>query len=219
MNIPPLTVQAVLFDMDGLMINSEQLVYEIMRDYYGADFPIEFYTQLIGISDAESQTLLRDGYPDRYLDTNQLMQEYNRRIEAGHLQAKPGLIALLDTLDLFGIPKAVASSNKLPPIERCLQSIGVRDRFEVIVCDGMGARCKPAPDLFLRAAELLRQPPQHCLVLEDSAAGIRAGHAAECPVIMVPDLFQPTQEIEKLCHAVVPSLFVVNEFILRLYSY
>ena len=112
---------------------------------------------------------------------------------------KKGLDELLAYLKGRGLPMAIGSSTKSPLVKRNLNMAGVAGYFSQIAAGEMVTRCKPAPELFLLAAKLLDLPPQNCLVLEDSFNGVRAGRAAGCITVMVPDLSAPTQEILALC--------------------
>lgn len=211
-------IKCVIFDMDGLMVDSERLTYMIMRDYYrtaDTDFTLDYYKTLIGISIDETCDKLIEDYPHQPLNIDGFRDIYVQCVADGQLCVKPGLYELLDHLDTLHIPKAVASSNTSDAIDYSLQHIGVLKRFSVIICDGMVARCKPAPDLFLKAAQLLGFAPKNCLVLEDSEAGVRAAHAAGCPVIMIPDLIQPSGEIAAMCCAVCDSLSDVIPIIIK----
>ncbi len=198
-------LSAVLFDMDGLLVDSETLSYEIFRELAaekGFQLTREQYCTLIGQSqDVCTQKLDRllpgcDG-ADLYRKFHPL---FFQAIQSGRLQLKPGALELLDACEARGIKKAVVSSNLESYVRNHLNVTGVADRFDAIVHDGMAAQAKPAPDLFLKGAQLLGvQNPADCLVLEDSYAGVRAGHAAGMRVIVVPDMIEPNEEILSMC--------------------
>lgn len=204
----------VIFDMDGLIIDSERLAFEVLRDHlreFGEDLSVDFFLELTGISDSESNELLKHRYKDLPFCLAEIKLEYARRVAAGMLKAKPGVFELLDKLEALGVRKCIGSSNIMEAIESNLNVVSLAGRFEFFVCDGVVELCKPSPDIFLKAAEMFCAPPSECLVLEDSLNGILAAEAAGCPVIMIPDLMTPTTEISQKCLGVYGSLLDVAE--------
>lgn len=205
-------VRAVVFDMDGLLLNTESLAnaaLHLAAESLGLDMPQSFCFQLIGVPADGCRRLLferfgPDAPADRFfaLAGEQLMAQIDR----GLLGLRPGAAALLAHLDACGVPRAVATSSARHKTEHHLRAAGIIDRFDAIVTRDDVMRGKPHPDLFLRAAELLGVPPASCLALEDSHNGVRAAHAAGMPVIMVPDLLPATDEMRTACHAVLDSL-------------
>src|SRR6266446_7381141 len=127
---------------------------------------------------------------------------------------KLGALELLDTLDQFGLPRAIATSSSRRTVERHLTAHNLMRRFEEIVAHGDYDRGKPAPDPFLKAAERLGVEPRLCLALEDSHNGIRSASSAGMMTIMVPDLLEPTDEIRGLCDFVVRDLHEARSLIL-----
>jgi len=204
----------VIFDMDGLMIDSELLMFEVFRDYLSQTEPpltMDFFQHVIGKSTAEGNVLLENRYPGVAFDEAVLLDMYTRCIDEGRLKIKPGLYELLDTLDRLGVKKSIASSNILEIIELCLAPLGLLERFDFIVCDGMVEKCKPAPDLHLEAARLMGAKPEDCLILEDSEPGVCAGLAAGGKVIAIPDIIPIPERYAKKCYAVLDSLHDVNK--------
>jgi HAD superfamily hydrolase (TIGR01509 family) len=203
---------AVIFDMDGLMLDTETLAREAwfntMRTF-GIALTDEIYLQVLGTTGARTRQIFQEAYGagipiDAMYDHKQ--KYIDDAIAQGRIAAKPGLVALLNHLDANGIPKAVGSSTVRALVMKKLKAAGVRDRFEVIVGGDEVQHGKPAPDIFLKCAELLNVPPANCLVLEDSDNGIRAAHSAGMQCIMVPDLKPPADDVRLLANAVVGSL-------------
>jgi HAD superfamily hydrolase (TIGR01509 family) len=130
------------------------------------------------------------------------------------LALKPGALELLDTLDQFRLPRAIATSSSRRTVERHLTAHNLMGRFEEIVAHGDYDRGKPAPDPFLKAAERLGVEPRLCLALEASHNGIRSASSAGMMTVMVPDLLEPTDEIRALCIFVARDLHDVRRLIL-----
>ena len=128
---------------------------------------------------------------------------------------KKGLKELLATLEDMGLPRIVASSSPRNMIEMNLQTTGTVRYFHDVVSGTEVAHSKPAPDTFLLAAEKLHLDPHICLVLEDSFNGVRAGRAAGCVTVMVPDLMQPTEEITKLYDRKCSDLLEVRDLLIE----
>ena len=144
--------------------------------------------------------------PQKLLDAVWAMAD--ERFARG-VPCKPGLKELLAYLEEKGLPRIVASSSPRNMIEMNLQTTGVARYFHDVVCGTDVARSKPDPAIFLEAARRLDLDPRACLVLEDSFNGVRAGAAAGAVTVMVPDLAQPTEEIQKLYTRCCKDLFEV----------
>ena len=127
-------------------------------------------------------------------------------IEQHGVESKPGIVELLDALDARGIPAAITSSSPTERIEHHLGSLNLLHRFAAICSGHQVPRGKPFPDIYLQGAASLRLPPESCLALEDSPAGILAAYRAGCAAVMIPDLDQPEDETEKLLYAKADSL-------------
>lgn len=210
---------AVLFDMDGLMLDTERLLYaawqRAMADY-GYQASEEVFLASLGTTVAATNQLLRAAYgPDFPLEaTNGRTGDYVwEEVDDRGAPLKPGLLALLDYLEAQDIPKAVASSSERATIDRLLGSAGLLARFPVTVAGDEVVHGKPAPDIFLLAARRLGVDPAQCLVLEDSEPGARAAHAAGMAVIIVPDLKSPSDEVARLAAAVLPDLHAVQDWL------
>lgn len=204
--------QALIFDMDGLMLDSEPLYQQAWQAAaQELEFTLEddLYLSLVGRSSAEADRMFVQTYGDQFP-----VQEFNQRwdehwrslIRRQGVKLQPGLLKLLDWVEQQGIPKAVGTSSNTTEAELCLQLAGIRDRFPTLVTVDQVNAGKPAPDIFLAAASQLGMPPSQCLVLEDSNAGVQAAEAAGMAVVMVPDLQIPTMMSRAISRQICESL-------------
>ena len=204
------TPAAILFDMDGLMIDSERAGLDCWCQAsaeFGLDFDEAFLHRMVGLHERLCRELVERTYPDRDLAamfhrTNEL---YVASIDAG-LPLKPGIVPLLQWVEEIGMPKAVATSTRRQTAELNLERTGLRRYFEVVVTGSDIEHPKPAPDVYLKTAAQLGIAPHQCLVLEDSEPGVRAALAAGMTPLQIPDMKQPSPEFLALGHRVLDSL-------------
>ena len=214
----PRQVRAVVFDMDGLLCDTETVYRDAMiavAAERGHDFPLPLFKSMVGLpaeaSDRQVRNHFGEGYP---------VAEFNARVgelvaaacEAG-IALKAGVVELLDHLDGLMLPRAIATSSSHRSVQAHLGLSGVIPRFTSIVAKGDYARGKPDPDPFLVAAERLGVAPEHCLALEDSHNGVRAASSAGMMTIMVPDLLDPTDEMHGLCVRIARDLHEVRRLL------
>ena len=218
MMILPRKIHAVVFDMDGLLVDTETLCRDAMQAQalaMGRELPLPVFLTMVGTNRAASEQILVDhfgaGFPiaDFHAGWTQL---FHTEAAAG-VVLKAGVVELLDHLDLVGLPSAVCTSSPHREVDRNLVPHGLKDRFQAIIAHGDYARGKPHPDPFLAAAAALGADPAHCLALEDSHNGVRAAHGAGMMTVMVPDLLDPTEEIRTLCVRIAESLHEVRVLI------
>lgn len=213
-------VKAVIFDMDGLMLDTERLAREIWvseATRTGAPIDSELYHSLIGRSYADIEDILTKAFHSHadaraYID--RCLELYFERIKHP-IPPRPGLFEFLDYCDERGLRKAVGTSTGRSMALVKLKSGGIEGRFETMVTASDVAKGKPAPDIFLKCAEDLGLQPSECLVLEDSPSGVKAAHAAGERVIMIPDMLEPDAQIRALANAVLVSLSDVQGFLER----
>jgi beta-phosphoglucomutase-like phosphatase (HAD superfamily) len=209
---------AVIFDMDGLMLDTER-TYRDIFNRAAADCAIEFpdwlHMKLLGRNTADMKAILRDILKDEAMFER--FMERNRHHHAICFSDAPpvkrGLMELLDLIEARGVPKVVATSTPRKAAIPRLQQCGLLHRFASVSCGDEVDRGKPAPDLFLKAAGTIPAQPKDCVVLEDSEAGVTGAHAAGMTVCMVPDLKQPADDVRRLAHGVYESLVHVGEFL------
>jgi HAD superfamily hydrolase (TIGR01509 family) len=190
-----------IFDMDGLMLDTERPMIPLWQQaakLFGRDIPLETVYRTIGINGASMRSLFLQEYgPDfPYEDILQEMTRLNVELfEREGIAHKPGLIALLDHLASIGIPLGVATSTRRERALWKMKIAGITDRFEILACGDEIANGKPAPDIFLLAAERLGKPPSECVGFEDSPAGLQGLHAAGIRSVFVKDIIDPSPEI------------------------
>jgi HAD superfamily hydrolase (TIGR01509 family) len=206
---------AVVFDMDGLLLDSERLARMAFLeacDVLGLAVDDAVYARCIGSTPAGTEAILRAalGPAIDYAALDHLWNErYQRRIQAAPVDLKPGALALLDALAELGIPRGLATSTGRVTATRKLSGAGVIAYFSCLICGGETARGKPHPDPYLAAVAGLGVPAADAWALEDSENGVRAAHAAGLQVIQVPDLVEPSAALRALGHPVVGSLLDV----------
>jgi HAD superfamily hydrolase (TIGR01509 family) len=184
--------QAVIFDMDGLMVDTEPLArraWQAVVAAYGHTLDQPTLNSVLGLRLMDTSRVMKERF-DLPLSVDEIAAW---RVDAflqlvdGNLIAMPGLYRLLDAVEMAGVPHAVATSSPSLYAPAVLREIGVAERFQVVVTGDMVARGKPAPDIYLAAAERLGFPATACLALEDSPNGVRAAKAAGLCCIAVPN--------------------------------
>ena len=213
-------VRGVLFDMDGVVIDTEKLYTRFWMEAaadLGHPMTLTQALQMRSLGSIESQEKLDSFFGSGVLAYDVLR---NRRIElmeafiAEHgIEEKKGIRELLACLKEKGIPCAITSSSSIPLIRRHLGSLGLIDGFTAL-CSGKDVpQGKPAPDIYLHGAATLGIAPEHCLAIEDSPAGIEAAWRAGCMAVIVPDQDQPDGEVLSRSFAKADSLLDVMELL------
>lgn len=184
-------IQAVAFDLDGLMINTEDVFHmtgtELLRRRGKIATPELFHAMMGRRAHEAFQVMidlmsLTESVPELAEESEAIFDDF---LET-HLAPMPGLFEVLDVIEKRGIPKAVATSSNRPYLNRMLERIELMDRFDVLLSGDDVTHGKPHPEIYLTAAERLGVAPESMLVMEDSENGTRAGVAAGAFVISIP---------------------------------
>ena len=211
--------RAVIFDMDGVLLDSERIAYDIGRricEDMGLPWRHDVAMQMIGRNSREFERLLKDAYGEDF-PVAEHQQEFGCRYEAviaeGGIPLKPGVHALFARLDELGLARVVATSTRRSRALPKLEATGLLARLDGVVAGDEVQNGKPAPDIFLAAATLLGRPPDQCTVIEDSNAGVRGALAAGAQVVMVPDMLMPAADVAAARISVLPSLDAVKRLL------
>jgi HAD superfamily hydrolase (TIGR01509 family) len=209
------SIDAVIFDMDGLIFDTERPIRQVILDAVlavGFEMPEAFYQTMIGVPGPECDALIKahfgPGFPFEVF--NSACRAEIARVLGDGVAIKPGAAELIGELHVRQVPIALATSSGREHAERHLGAADLRRFFSAVVTRNDVSRGKPHPDLFLKAARHLHVAPERCLVLEDSHNGVRAAHAAGCLPVMVPDLLDATDEIRHLCVLIARDLHEVR---------
>ncbi|MDD3429748.1 MAG: HAD family phosphatase [Oscillospiraceae bacterium] len=204
---------AVVFDMDGLMLDTERLAIaawdSLGQELYGVENGGQLVYQTLGLKSSESKSIMANFFGPSYNheETIQAWRKFNANyIAQNGVPVKPGLYQLLQWLRNHNYKTAVASSTSAVSVMRHLNTAGLVQYFDAILCGDMVENGKPAPDIFALACNTLKVPVARCIGLEDSFNGIRSSYAAGLATVMIPDLVQPTPEIEALLYAKLNTL-------------
>ena len=204
-------MQAVIFDMDGTLIDTERVSQASWRRAardFGIEIPDRILHSFVGCSIPSAMKMVDDEFGDPAF-TERL---FNRRHEIfdatweDELELKPGAAEAITAARDRGLAVALATSSVRDRAVISMERFGLMALFDAAVFDEDIEHHKPAPDVYLVAAEHLGVEPVRCIAVEDSFNGVRAGAAAGTHVIMVPDYNEPTSDIRALCSAVLPSL-------------
>ena len=197
-------ITAAVFDMDGLMFDTERLVYENwqkLMDERGYNYNLDFFKQTVGKRKLEVQRIYFDCFGDdfpywEYADKCRDM--YIERVKAEGIPVKKGLTQLLEFLKEREIKIALATSTSHETARFNLEISNTLKYFDALVCGNDVKNGKPHPEVFLTAAERLGAKPENCLAYEDSINGIKSAYAAGMVTVMVPDYIPPTEEIKPM---------------------
>src|SRR5579863_2264941 len=202
--------RALIFDMDGLMVDSEPLWFEVLRDFArarGGSFDQALAEQCVGKGLANTLRVMNETFgfgADIEGESAVIVDAFIERV--GELSLKNGCVDIVAAVQRrpLRLPRAVASSSARRLVLATLGRFGLIERFDAVVSGDSVARPKPAPDIFLLAASHLGVAPSECVVLEDSLAGVEAARAAGMRVVAIPE--RTDERFAALADAVVADL-------------
>ena len=215
----PKKIAAFIFDLDGVIFDSERAVYgewKLLSEKYGFSNLEEPYMKCIGVNAETNRQIFLDYYGkdfpyDAY--NAERTRNYHAKYDQGRLPLKAGVRELLEMLSLRGFPAAIASSTRTQTVRAEILAAGLQDYFLHIIGGDQVSRSKPEPDIFLKAADCLGVPPENCCVIEDSYNGIRAASRAGMFPIMIPDMLPPDEEMRRKAGCIFPSLIELRKAI------
>lgn len=212
-------LKAVIFDMDGLMIDTENVTYEcyvkILKKRH-LSMSKEFYTTLLGKPMPVSSKLIYEEYGEDFPNdeiSKEVHSMMDQKFAEEGVPLKDGLIELLDYLKLHRYKTMIATSSNRERVNALLKQNGILDYFDDVICGDEVEHGKPAPDVFINACHKLKINPQEALVLEDSEAGIQAAYSANISVICIPDMKYPDNEYQQKTTCILNSLKDVIHYI------
>lgn len=212
---------AVVFDMDGVIFDSERLVLQCwneVAELHGIGDMGSVCLKCTGLTVDASRSVMKEYFGEDFpYDTYKAEMSglFHERYDGGRLPLKPGVVELLTFLKEHGKKVALASSTRSQVVKMELADAGIIGYFDEIICGDMVKHSKPAPDIFAKACECLRTEPARAFAVEDSHNGIRSAKSAGLRPVMVPDLVPPTEEMERLSEMILPSLLEVKAYLQR----
>ena len=199
---------SVIFDMDGTLFDTQKIfipAWDTVGEKYGIKNMGKHIPAVCGVNPKGSDDYLKSHFPS--LDTVAFKSEVRTYVEKNMVvKFMPGAPELLQYLKKRGVKVALATGTSRKSTESHLEEMGLSDYFDATVCGNEIENGKPAPDVFLKAAELLGAEPEDCFVFEDSLNGLKAAFAAKMKGIGVPDVVQFTDQDRKIMFAEIESL-------------
>lgn len=206
-----MTFAAVMFDMDGLLLDTEAIYLETFVDTrvdFGLSPSPDAFLRCVGLVEETSKAVVVQSLEGK-VDYEPFVTDWDRRIAdriAKGIPTKPGVKELLSGLASCGMPMGVATSTKTMRARHHLEECGLLPFLSHVVGRDLVAHRKPNPEPYLKLAELLGVSPSDCIAFEDSDVGTRAAFASGAYTVQVPDLVQPSVDVRNLGHIIAPSL-------------
>lgn len=213
------TYDAVIFDMDGVIFDSERATYDCWKELeriHGLEDISKAYYKCIGTTHARTEEIMKETYGEDFpyeKYSQEASKMYHERHDYGKLPMKKGIVELLEFLKAEGKKIAVASSTRKPTVQKQLEWAGILEYFDDVITGDMVERSKPAPDIFLKACEKLGVEPERAFAIEDSFNGIRSANAGGLRPIMVPDMLMPDDEMRELAEKILDDLIQVIDYL------
>lgn len=212
-------IKAIIFDMDGLMINSERVTFECYQERLkdmNLTMDEEFYKTLLGKPIKGIYQRFYDVYGNDFpienviQDVHQLMAE---RFETEGVPVKKGLVELLHYLKDNNYKTIVATSSNRDRVDKILAQAKITEFFDDSICGDEVTKGKPNPEVFLKSCQKLGVNVDEAIVLEDSEAGIQASYDANIKVICIPDMKYPEKQYEEKTFKILKDLTEVTAYL------
>lgn len=213
-------VKAVIFDMDGLMIDSERVTFECYKEVLkemSLTMDEEFYKTLLGKPVKGIRQRFYDVYGNDF-PIEDVMKKVHaliaEKFETEGVPVKKGLVSLLQYLKENSYKTIVATSSNRNRVDTILKQAGITDYFDDSICGDEVTKGKPDPEIFLKACQKLNVAADEAIVLEDSEAGIQASYDAHIKVICIPDMKYPEKQYEEKAASVLKDLGEVKTLLM-----
>ncbi|MBP3889116.1 MAG: HAD family phosphatase [Cellulosilyticum sp.] len=212
--------KVIVFDMDGILFDTENLYIQCWSQAAKeaqVENIVPVLRECIGTNETRTREIIKFHYGEDFdLDYyhTKARANFSKYIEDYGMPMKSGVHELLSYLKEEGYRIGLASSTKLESVKAHLKRAGIDHYFEVLVGGDMVKESKPNPEIYLIACNQLGAKPEETIAIEDSLNGIRAAFSAGMKPIMVPDLIEPTKEIEAMLYKKLDSLIAVKEFLM-----
>ncbi len=205
-------INAIIFDMDGLMIDSERITYEnYVKECQALGYTMtkDFYVTLLGCPAKDVYAKFNTHFGKDF-PTEAIITKAHQDMEASFIEdgvpLKEGLIPLLIYLKSNNYKTIVATSSNRDRVDRILSIAKITDYFDDSICGDEVKKGKPNPDIFIKACHKLGVKREEAIVLEDSEAGIQAAYNAHIPVICIPDMKYPEHTYASMITRIYPTL-------------
>lgn len=216
-------IEAVIFDMDGILFDSERIITTCWyQEAEERNIPREkmriAVEGCIGLNLNDTRIFFKNLFGEEF-DYSAFREKtagnFYAEVSKNGLPVMKGAYDILSYLQTTSLKIGLASSSRTENVYRHIREHDMEKYFEVIICGDTIEHSKPEPDIYLKACKAIGVSPDRCIAIEDSPNGIRSAHAAGMLPIMVPDQVQPTEKIEKLLYRKFDSLIEVRKFIER----
>lgn len=199
-------IQAIIFDMDGVLIDSERVItlcwLKVAQEMNIEDIDTAIIN-CVGLNRADTKDyfLLKYGQDFPYTEFNEKVSTvWREMIEKEGLLLKPYAREILSYFSMEKVPIGLASSSRYHSVINHMKNLDLLQYFDIVIGGDMVEHSKPNPEIYVKACEMIGYQPEKCLAIEDSPNGIRAAYDAGMQPVMIPDLLQPSEDIKKLLY-------------------
>ncbi len=212
-------MKAVVFDMDGVLFDTEVLCMKswmAVAERNGLPGMEEVFPKCIGLNSNDSRSIVMKAYGEDFdypVFREQAAAWQREYLQKNGLPIKPGMREILAWLGTSGYKVGLASSTRSSSVFDHLEQAGIRDSFSVVITGDRVEHSKPLPDIYLLACRELGVNPQEAYAIEDSPNGVRSAHAAGMHTVMVPDMIPPDGEMRRLSRVILKDLLEVMEYL------